>query len=297
MATLQLLPNQRTQYQQPLHELFLKASLRFLLHAVLLGIGFIYIFPFLWMVGSSLKTSGDFFNQGLAVLPAGEWQWQNFSTAWQTAKFGQYFLNTVFITVMTMISTLILSSMAAFALSRLKVRGKGLILGAVAVVWFLPKGYTILPVFEIVRGLGLLNTLWAIVLVNTAGGLMFCTFLFYGYLRTIPHEIEEAAVIDGASVPQRYWRVVMPLASPMIATLALFLFMWNWNDFFTSLVFTLGKPELRTLAVGMYAFVGQNSRDWTLMCAGATISLLPIIIVYVALQRYFVEGLAGAVKA
>ena len=102
--------------------------------------------------------------------------------------------------------------------------------------------------------------------------------------------------MDGAGFPRLYWSIMLPLARPMIATVTLLTFINSWNSFFIPLVFTLGRPDLRTLAVGMYAFVGENSRDWTLMCAGAAITLLPIMLVFLLLQRYFVEGVAGAVK-
>jgi raffinose/stachyose/melibiose transport system permease protein len=247
----------------------------FLLYGFLIAVGIIYIYPFLWMLGSSLKTPGEFFTQGLSALPAGPPQWSNYLAAWEGARFGRYFLNTVVVATISTTLVILITSAGAFALTRLNMPGRRFFLAAIAITFFLPRGYTILPVFEIVRELGLLNTLSAIIIVSTSGGLIFQTFLFYGYLRTIPREIEEAAIIDGATIFQRYWRVILPLAMPMIATVALFEFMSNWNDFFTPLVFTLGRPELRTLAVGMYAFVGENSRDWTLMCAERQLRCCP----------------------
>lgn len=268
-----------------------------LVHVLLLGIGLVYLFPFFWMIGSSLKTDREFFKLGLDPLPAGNYQWDNFVTAWDKANFSQYFVNTVFYSISTTIFVVLLASLAAYALCRLKIPGYQIILGILAMTFFMPQGYTIIPVFRIVRDIGLLNTRWAVVLVSTAGGMVVNTLLFYGYFRSIPHEIEEAAIIDGASVPQRYWRIVLPMSSPIIATVGLFTFMNTWNDFFTPLIFTLAKPELRTLSVGMFNFVGQSSREWTLMCAGATISIMPVIIVFVLLQRYFIEAFAGAVKS
>lgn len=275
----------------------LSGSGKLALHLLLLGIGLIYLFPFFWMIGSSLKTDREFFKLGIDPLPAGDYQWDNFVTAWDKANFSQYFMNTVFYSVTTTFGVIILASMAAFAMCRLRVPGTRVILIMLALTFFMPKGYTIIPVFRIVRDLGLLNTRWAVVLVSTAGGMVVNTLLFFGYFRSIPHEIEEAAIIDGATVPQRYWRIVLPMSSPIVATVGLFTFMHTWNDFFTPLIFTLAKPELRTLSVGMFNFVGQNSREWTLMCAGATISILPVIVVFIFLQRYFVEAFAGAVKA
>lgn len=273
----------------------LSGSPKLLLHVLLLGLGFIYIFPFLWMAGSALKTQGEFFTAGINPLPAVP-QWQNFELAWNGANFSRYFLNTVITTTVTTFFVIWLTSMAGYALGRLHMPGKKFLLVGIGVLFFLPAGYTIIPVIEIVRTLGLMNTLWAIIVTATAGGMLFNTFLFTGYMRTIPSELEEAAIIDGATLWQRYLYVALPLARPMIATVGLFTFMSNWNSFFGPLVFTLGAPELRTLAVGLFAFQGQTSRDWPLLCMGATISILPIIIVYLFLQRFFIEAFAGAVK-
>jgi ABC-type glycerol-3-phosphate transport system permease component len=264
-------------------------------HIILLVLGFFYIFPFLWMMAGSLKSLSGFFSEGLSLIP-NDWRWQNYIDAWTLARFGTYFGNTVFITVSVVILTNLFSSMAAYALARTQVPGKKIIIGVIVVTFLLPKGYTILPIFEIILKLGLNNTLWAVIVVNTAGSLIFNTFLYMGYFNTIHRELEEAARVDGASFMRIYWNIVMPLSGPMIATVTLLSFMGNWNDFFTPLVFTLGNPELRTLAVGMFAFVSEHSTDWSLMCAGAAITIVPIIVIFLFLQRYFIEGLAGAVK-
>lgn len=268
-----------------------------ILHGFLLTIGFVYIYPFIWMTGTSLKTPREFFSQGIAVFPDGAWQWHNFQDAWVRANFSQYFMNTVATSTVSTGCVIVLTSLAAYALARLYLPGKNLILLGLALTFFLPQGYTIIPQFEVVRSVGLLNTLWAVILVQTGNGMIFNTLLFYGYMRQIPHEVEEAAIIDGASVWQRYRHVILPLSTPMIATVGLFTFMNTWNDFLTPLVFTLARPELRTLSVGMYAFVSETSREWTLLCAAATLSIMPVVIVYIFLQRFFIEAFSGAIKA
>jgi ABC-type glycerol-3-phosphate transport system permease component len=286
----------RTSSAQFIFEPLLTKSGLVLLSLFLFVLGIIYIYPFIWMVGTSFKTPAEFFSLGASVLPQGPAQWQNFVTAWDKANFGRYLVNTVIISTTTTVLIIFLTSMAAYSLSRLPLPGKKYILFGIAALFFLPKGYTILPTFRIVQGLGLLNTLWAVILVSTAAGMLFNTFLFYGYMRSIPHELEEAAIIDGANGWQRYLRVILPMSMPMIATVGLFTFMNTWNDFFTPMVFTFSRPDLRTLAVGMFAFQGETSREWTLLCAGATISIIPIIIVFIFLQRHFVDAFAGAVK-
>jgi len=267
-----------------------------LTHAVLLGCGFLWVFPFLWALGSSFKSPAGFFGEGLSIIPK-EFEWSNYVNAWTQANFGGFFFNTIFTTVCTVVLTLVFTGMAGYVLARTRFPGKGLVLGIVALTLFLPHGYTILPVFDIVQRLGLLNTLWSIIIVNTANSLVLNTFLFFGYFKGMVGEMEEAARIDGAGFNRIFWQVMFPLAGPMIATVALFTFINSWNNFFVPLIFTLGRPDLQTLTVGMASFITQNSTNWTYLCAGSIISLAPIMLVFILLQRFFVEGIAGAVKA
>ena len=266
-----------------------------LTHAILIGLGFVYMFPFLWVLAGSFKTPGEFFSSGLSLLPK-QFLWSNYVYAWNVGNLGTYFLNTIFVTVLTTSLVVLLSSMAGYVLSRTTFPGKRLALGGMLALMFLPGGYTIIPLFDLVHRMGLLNTLWSIILVQAAGGMIFNALLFMGFFATIGKEMEEAAVVDGASLPVIYWRIMLPLAKPMIATVGMFQFMINWNAFWIPLVFTVTNPALRTMAVGMYAFVGENSTGWTYIAAGAVMSILPIMMVFFFLQRYFVEAVAGAIK-
>ncbi|HKF77794.1 MAG TPA: carbohydrate ABC transporter permease [Candidatus Dormibacteraeota bacterium] len=268
---------------------------RLVTHAALLAVGLLWVYPFLWALGSSLKSQAGFIDEGLSVIPR-ELDWLNYVNAWEGASFGTYFVNTVTITVSVVVLTLLLTSMAGYALARTSFPGKRVLLGVIVVTFFLPRGYTIVPVYDVVQHLGLLNTLWSVVLVQVASGMVFNTFLFMGYFTTVAKEVEEAARVDGAGFNQTFWYVMLPLARPMLATLGLFTFINSWNDFLTPLVFTLGQPQLRTLAVGLYAFISQTSTNWTALCAGSIISLAPIVLVFVVAQRHIVAAIAGAVK-
>ena len=268
---------------------------RVVTHAALLAVGLLWVYPFLWALGSSLKSQTGFIDEGLSVIPR-ELDWLNYVNAWEGASFGTYFVNTVTITVSVVVLTLLLTSMAGYALARTSFPGKRVLLGVIVVTFFLPRGYTIVPVYDVVQHLGLLNTLWSVVLVQVASGMVFNTFLFMGYFTTVAKEVEEAARVDGAGFNQTFWYVMLPLARPMLATLGLFTFINSWNDFLTPLVFTLGQPQLRTLAVGLYAFISQTSTNWTALCAGSIISLAPIVLVFVVAQRHIVAAIAGAVK-
>jgi raffinose/stachyose/melibiose transport system permease protein len=266
-----------------------------LVHAILIAVGFVYMFPFLWVLAGSFKSPSEFFSSGLSLFPK-ELRWDNYVYAWNVGNLGTYFFNTVIVTVVTTAVVVLIASMAGYVLSRTSFPGKRLVLGGMLLLMFLPGGYTIIPLFDLVQRLGLLNSLTSIIVVQAAGALIFNALLFMGFFATIGKEMEEAALVDGASLPVIYWRIMLPLAKPMIATVGLFQFMINWNAFWIPLVFTVTNPSLRTMAVGMYAFVGENSTGWTYIAAGAVMSILPIMAVFFFLQRYFVEAVAGAIK-
>lgn len=274
----------------------LRAGRRGLLYPALLAGGVLWIYPFLWALGGSLKSTDDFFSGGLNPLPA-HIHWSNYRDAWTGADFSTFFLNTLFFATATVIITLLATSMAGYVLARTEFPGKKALMALIGTTLFLPHGYTIIPVFDLLQNLHLLNTLWAVVLVQSAGGMVYGTFLFMGYFTTIDRGLEDAARVDGASFHQIFWRIMLPLSGPMLATVGLFTCINAWNSFFVPLVLTLSRPDLHTLSVGMFSFLGENTTAWTLVCAGSVITMLPIMVVFVVLQRFFINGLAGAVKA
>lgn len=263
--------------------------------AILLPIGFGWIYPFLWMVSAGFKSTDEIFS-GLSLIPADP-QPGNFTRAWTDARIGEYFLNTVIVTVGSIAIVLVTVSMMGYVLGRYQFPGKKLIIVAFAVTVFLPEGYTIIPIFELVNRLGLANTLAGVTLAQAGGAHVVMVLLFAGYFAQLPKELEEAAVVDGAGFLRVFWEIMLPLAKPIVATTIILQFMHSWNAFLQPLVLTLSRPDLRTLAVGIYAFQGEFFTDWSGMAAAATISLAPIVIVFLFLQRYFVEGIAGAVKS
>ncbi|HEY9076709.1 MAG TPA: carbohydrate ABC transporter permease [Anaerolineaceae bacterium] len=261
---------------------------------ILLPIAVVWIYPFLWVVSASLKTNMEIF-KGLGLIPAAP-QWQNYIRAWEQAKIGQYFMNTVVITIMAVAIVVVVTSMMGYVLGRYSFPGKRIIIGLLVATVFIPQGYTIIPVFEVVNRLGLSDTLWGVILAESGGANVLAILLFSGYFSQLPRELEEAAVIDGAGFVRVFLQVMFPLAKPIVATTVIMQFISTWNSFLLPLVLTLSRPNLRTLAVGMYAFRGEFFVDWSGMAAAATISLMPIILVFLVMQRYFVEGIAGAVK-
>lgn len=271
-------------------------KMRRLLHTVLILVCFVWIYPFVWMLFSAFKTNTEYIGSGMRLLPE-SFRWENFERAWKIANFSVYFKNSIIITCGSVVVVLTLSTLAGYALGRVRFPGKRALLLIFASTMFVPKGYTIIPVFQVVKGLGLLNTLPGVILVESTGAHIIFILMFMTFFRTIPKELSEAADMDGAGFVRIFGQIMLPLARPVLATVAIMQFIFTWNSFFIPLVFTLNRAELRPLAVGMYSFIGEHSVDYTGMAAGAVIALLPIIVIFASFQKYFVEGVAGAVKS
>jgi len=261
---------------------------------VLLIIGFFWIYPFLWVVFSSLKTQRDMFTSGAQLIPE-TWEWGNYVRAWTEANFSTYFLNTVIYASAATAIEVVKSSMCGYVLARYRFPGRNLIYGVILATLFIPIASIIIPQFNLIRSLGLLNTRFGVILALSGGAGALYVLLFTSFFETIPEELFDSAKIDGANFFQQFWLVV-PLARPIIATVVIFQFMSTWNEFNIPLVFTLSRPELRNLAVGMYAFQGEFSVDWTGFAAGTSMSIIPVLLVFFLFQGYFVRGLQGAVK-
>ena len=263
-------------------------------HLVLLPICFFWVYPFLWMVSASFKTQQEIY-AGLNLLPE-SLLWENFERAWNVANMGRYFVNTTIITVGSIAIVLVSVSLMGYVLGRYQFPGKKIVITIFALTIFLPEGYTIIPIVELLQQLQLTNTLAGVTLAQSGGAHVVMVLLFAGYFAQLPKELEEAAVVDGAGFFRVFLEIMLPLAKPVVATTIILQFMASWNAFLQPLVLTLSRPDLRTLAVGMYAFRGEYSTDWSGMAAAATISLAPIVITFLLLQRYFIEGIAGSVK-
>ena len=266
------------------------------LTVVLLLVAAVWVYPFVWTLSASLKDQLEVFTAGLRLVPD-TFVWDNYTRAWTQAKFGRYLLNTVIVTVLTTVIVVVRCSMAGYVLARYRFPGRRVVLGVLVGTLFVPAGYTIIPVVELTQQLGLLNSLTGMIIALAGGGQVAAVLLYMGYFSGIPKELEEAAVIDGAGFLTVFGRIMLPLAGPVTATVVVLTVLATWNAFFLPLVFTFSRPELRTLSVGMQAFIGENSVDWPGMAAASMIALLPIVLLFVFLQRYFFDGIAGAVKS
>ncbi len=263
---------------------------------ILTPFALIWVYPFLWMVSAALKTNDEIFRAGTNLFPKALVV-ENFERAWVQANISQYFINTVIIAAGSVLLVLVTTSMMGYVLGRYRFPGRRLVVGIFVATVFLPKGYTIIPVFDLIHSLGLNGTLTGVILAQSGGAHVIFILLFAGYFGQLPKELEEAAIVDGAGFLRVFLQIMLPLAKPVIATVVIMQLIASWNDFLLPLVLTLPTPELRTLSVGMYAFRGEYFIDWSGMAAAATISIIPIILVFLAMQRYFIEGIAGAVKS
>ncbi|WP_419999555.1 carbohydrate ABC transporter permease [Streptomyces boninensis] len=256
----------------------------------------LWVYPFAWMIAASLKSQLEIFGSGLSLIPDSP-AWENYGRAWNDAGFGRYMLNTVIVTFATVILVVLRCATAGYVLGRYSFRGRKVIMAILLITLVAPTGYTIIPVVDISMKLGLLNSLTGMVVALSGSAHVVGVLLYAGYFRSIPKELHEAAVLDGAGFFTIFFKVMLPMARPVTATVILTTFLATWNAYFLPLVFTFSRPELRTLSVGMTAFVGENSTDWSGMAAAATISLLPVVILFILMQRQFIDGIAGAVKS
>lgn len=267
----------------------------FMTHTFLIVFGIIWIYPFIWMISSSFKTNSTFLTSGINPIPE-NLHWDNYVRAWEVANFSGYFLNSVIITLSTVLIVITLSCLTGYALGRVQFPGRKIIITIVVALMFIPSGYTIIPLYELMKMLGLSDSLFGVILAESSGAHILFILLFAAFFSRVPQEVEDSAAIDGAGFFRTFIRIILPTAKPVVATAAIMQFIWTWSSFLVPLVLTLNSPELRTLAVGMLSFVGKFQTDWTGMAAGASISLVPVILIFILMQRYFIEGISGSVK-
>ena len=269
-------------------------------HSVLILASILSIFPFLWLISTSLKGAGENIFAYPPVLIPQDFTFENYVGVWNRVNLLGYFINSMIVAAGTVILNLILSSLAAYPLARMEFRGKKITFFAILATVMIPFQAIMLPVYLITIKLHLIDTV-----SNTAGyiGLImpfavsaFGIFLMRQAFLGIPREMEEAAIVDGCNVFQIFWRVLLPMVKPSLAVLAIFTFIGSWGEFlWPSIVLT--KETLYTLPVGVNNLQGMFSSNWRFIAAGSIISIIPIIIFFLAMQKYFISGEnEGAVK-
>ncbi|MDZ7801391.1 MAG: carbohydrate ABC transporter permease [Trueperaceae bacterium] len=251
------------------------------------------LIPFLLIALTSLKTP-DELGAGLLTLPEAP-QWGNYLRAWTEGNLRRYFLNSLIVIVPVVVVTPALAAMCAYALALLPLPGRRTLFAVLLLGLVVPYEGLIIPLYYGLRSVGLLNTYLAMILPLIALSLPFGTYLLWATFKSLPDALIDAAVLDGAGRMTVFRHVLLPLARPTFGVLTIFLFIWNWNEFFIPLVM-VSDDALRTLPVGIAFFQGRYTTDIPLLAAGATIVAAPLVVVYLAFQRQFISGLVkGAV--
>lgn len=239
-------------------------------------------------------------NNAIALNPFGipkEFVFNNYVEAWVNAKISTYFFNSLYISILASVVSIILASMFAFAVTRMR-QGKWntILFSLVMVGMLIPNNALMLPIYTIVRKMGILNTHWALIIPYIANAIPFTIIILAAFMRSLPREIEEAAVMDGLKAPGIFARIIVPLTVPAMVTVFIVNFLGNWNEFLLANYF-LSNDELRTLPVGMVQFRDQYQMNYAQMSAGIVFSVLPVIVIYAILQEKIIEGVtAGGVK-
>lgn len=247
----------------------------------------IMIVPFLWMASTAFR-GGSAFQYPPTWIPD-PFSLDNFREVWTIVPFGRYLFNSLFVAVCITIGEVLTSSLAAYAFARLRFPGRDAMFLMYLATLMIPGQVTIIPNFILMRYLGWINTYEGLIIPTAFTA--FGTFLLRQYFLSIPRELEEAARVDGASYFQVWSRIIMPLASPAIATLAVFSFMGAWNSFLWPFIM-VSTSEMRTLTVALRSFQTDYGTEWGLMMAGSLIAMLPMVVIFLAAQRYFVRGIA-----
>ncbi len=271
-----------------------KKILDFITHAILVVVAVTCIFPVFWMLSSSLKTQEEIFTK-MTLLPE-VWQWRNYVDAFVKAEFGMYFLNSVIYTVVGVSAIVLITSMAAYGFARLEFWGKNVLFYLLISTLLIPIPGVFVPLYLLLKKLALLDTRTGLLLCYISGALAFGLFLLRSFFEDLPKEIEEAALIDGCSRFGIYWRIALPLAKPAIATLVILQCLAIWNEFLLALVVLQDKAKM-PIQRGLMVFQGTFITDYPLLMAGLTIATIPIVIVYLLMQKHIVKGIAaGALK-
>ena len=247
----------------------------------------LFILPLAWMVGVSLSTPEQVAQPGFHLFPK-QMNWSNYTAALTLMPFGLYAMNTIKVTLLTVIGGVLSSAMVAFAFARLKAPGKDALFMLVLSTIMLPAMVTMIPSFIIFKQLGWYNTLLPLI-VPAWFGSAFYIFLMRQFFLTIPVELEEAARIDGCSTFRIFWQIIMPLSKPVLVSVAVFSFVAHWNDFMSPLIY-LNSIENRTLALGLATFTDVWGVDIVSLMAASTAVLIPVLIIFFLAQRYFVQG-------
>ena len=272
-----------------------RAFVALLIYGALVVAATVALFPVFWMASSSLKPGPELFARDMTLLPV-DWTLENYRNVWNNTNFPRYFWNSFQVAALSTVLSVVISMYAAYALARIQFAGRYAFGLLMLITQMFPHILLVLPLFLIIQRIGLLNTHAALIIAYTAFSLPFTIWLLRGFFESIPEELEEAAAIDGASQIMTFHRIILPLAGPGLAAVTMFGFIRGWNEFLFALVF-LQSRELFTLPIGLANFQEEYTFRWDLIMAGAGIITLPVLFLFLLMQRFIVQGLlGGAVK-
>ena len=264
---------------------------RLLVWGLLLALVVAILYPLLWMVLGGFKNNQEVFNSPWG-LP-GALRWQNYSRAWQLGVF-RYFTNSVIVTTASIVTTTLISAWAAYGLTRLRIPLSNAVVLLVLGGLMLAPTVALIPLFRLLQAIGIYDTYWALLVLYTAFRIPFTTFLIRAYMIELPHEVDEAATIDGASRTQTFWRIILPMCRPILVSAALLQALFAWNEFVFALVF-ISDESLKTLPVGLVSMQSRLLTDWPIVFAGLTMAALPMVVLFLIGQRQFLRGLTEGV--
>ena len=265
-----------------------RGTIRVLTYVIVSLGAILMIVPFLWMISTAFKESSAAFDYPPSWIPSPV-SLENFREVWTIVPFGRYLFNSLFVALCITIGEVLTSALAAYAFARLRFPGRDSLFLMYLATMMIPGQVTIIPNFILMRWFGWIDTYQGLIIPTAFTA--FGTFLLRQYFLSIPRELEEAARVDGASYFEVWWRIIMPLASPAIATLAVFSFMGAWNSFLWPYIM-INTTEMRTITVALRAFQTDYGTEWGLMMAGSLIAVVPMLIIFLSAQRYFVRGIA-----
>ena len=273
-----------------------KITKKVLLYVLLIALAIIWIVPIFTLVATALKHKKDFMS-GLSLfqLPA-EIAWDNFTNAITQGRMVLYMKNDLIVSFLKVPLGIFIGSLASFALTRLNVKHRTGLFIFFLIGMMLPMQTALVPINIVYSKLHLLNTYFGLFYVYVGFGLSYCILIMRGFMLGIPKELDEAAYIDGCTKWQLYSRVILPVCKPAIATLFITDFLSTWNEYLLASVI-INDNKMKTVPVGLMTFVGEHGTDYGYLCAGVLVAVVPVMVVYLIFQRYFVEGMAGAVKS
>lgn len=259
-----------------------------LTQTVLIILAALALFPFLWMISTALKGSEEIFAYPPNLLPKA-FKWENFQKAMTALPFDRAYFNSIKLAVINVIGQVLTSAMAGYALGKLKFRGHNVVFSGFIAVMMVPYTVISIPLFLMFSKINLIDTHLSIILMTFAY-MPMGVFMCRQFIMAIPDELMEAGIIDGANYGSMFFRIVIPLIKPALASLSIFSFMWNWNSFYTPLIF-LSSEENFTVPLLLNMFKGKYTVDWSLIMAASTIAVIPVLIVYLFGQKYIIEGI------